>query len=205
VENIERILAGLIILALLTLLILIAFPVSRPEPGRVPGTGASQEANRAPAPTQTTEKPASPPPASETRTEQRPAEPPPKKTQPQEEPPKKSTKFGNGSEQSTEQRYSEESGRADTQRDRRVSDGRDCNGSGCDCCCGRERRYRTVERERRYRTVERRQYRPKPAARYLPEPDDDDDRYWAERHWRGRYWAYNQPYWAQVPPGACPE
>jgi hypothetical protein len=203
VENIERILAGLIILALLTLLILIAFPVSRPEPGRVPGTGTSQEANRAPAPTQTTEKPASPPPASETRTEQRPAETP-KKPQPQEEPPKK-TKVGNGSEQPTEQRYSEETGRTDTQGDRRASTDRDCDGRPCDCCCGRERRYRTVERERQYRTVERRPYRRKPAPRYLPDPDDDDDRYWAERRRRGPYWAYNQPYWAQIPPGACPE
>jgi type IV secretory pathway VirB10-like protein len=204
VENIERILAGLIILALLTLLILIAFPVSRPEPGRVPGTSTTQEANRAPPPTQTTEKPASPPPASETRTEQRPAEPP-KKPQPLEETPQKNTRVGNGSEQSTEQRYSEESGRADTRRDRRASADRDCDGRSCDCCCGRERRYRTVERERQYRTVERRQYRRKPAARYLPEPDDDDDRYWAERRRRGPYWAYNQPYWAQIPPGACPE
>ena len=202
-ENIERILAGLIILALLTLLILIAFPVSRPEPGRVPGTGTSQEANRAPATTQSTEKPPPPPPASETRTEQRPAEPP-KKYQPQEEAQKR-TRVGNGSEQPTEQRSSEETGR-DMERGRRLSDGRDCNGSACDCsCCSRERRYRTVEREREYRTAERRHYRRKPAPRYLPEPDDDDGRYWAERRWRP-YWADNSRYyWAQIPPGACPE
>jgi hypothetical protein len=118
VENIERVLAGLIILALLALLILIAIPVNRPEPGNVPRAG-NQEADR-----RTPERPVrQPAPTPE------PARPP--------EPDSREVRLDNRNDRAVEGRSGVE------QRDRRA---RTTCGDDCDCCCGTARRYRTAER-----------------------------------------------------------
>ena len=212
-ENIERILAGLIILALLTLLILIAFPVNRPEPGPVPSAGTRQEANRTPPATPTNDRPTpSPAPSTETRTEQRSTE----ETRTQQEEPvrrttreettrrtttqeetNRNTRVNDDTHRMTEERASDENANARSRgsRTRRAVADRDVCGTSCDCCCGRERRTRTADR-RYYR-------RDRPVQRYVVEPDDDG--YWEEVPQRSYRAGRNRPYWAQLPPGVCPE
>jgi hypothetical protein len=153
VENVERVLAGLIILALLALLILIAIPVNRADIPSVPRT-STQDADR--------------------RSEDRHVRQPPPATEPERrpQPDRREARLENGTERTTDTRSDSE------RRDIVV---RTC-GNSCDCCCGAERR-RTTERRRTYRREPVRRYDPDPDEPYWVERRWRPARnrpYWAE-------------------------
>jgi hypothetical protein len=178
---VERILAALIILALLTLLILLAIPQGpRESAGPVPSGSKRSAEGKDRQEVQAEDKPAKKAPEEPAR-EPAAAAPETKKPAATVHPASESERAQDSRIEPTH-RIAE--GRHEPahriRRDRAVID--DCGGNDCDCCCGRERRIRTVERRRPYWAEPERPYR---VERSRP--------YWAE------------PRWAQIPPGACPD
>jgi hypothetical protein len=214
-EIVERILAALIILALLTLLIILAFPVSAPTPGpartttEVKPTENRENETRVvenkpvPVPTPKTEPKAVEPKSTEPKSVEAPksAERLPETKVPvivEQRRPTTNLQAKTDSERVEEVRVENrprvervETARRDPAppRRRRRLAAADC--AGGDCCDGCE-----GCAERRPRIVERRRY----AARERP--------YWTSRGRDRPYWAQqHQPYWTDepVPAGTCPD
>ena len=203
-EIVERILAALIILALLTLLIILAFPVSAPSPGPARTTTEVKPGDNKETETRVTEvktpQAVKPPPAVKpsepSSAAPKPAEaakPDSDKLPEQTQPVVAEVKRPTANHQSKadkvridELRVVDTPHRVETvrrdpappRRKRRIVE-EDCADDSCECCGCEERRPRLVER-RRY------------AA-------NRDRPYWANRGGR--------PYWAsgQAPDGVCPD
>ena len=197
-EVVERILAALIILALVVLLIFLAYPVApRTDTGPV-STGRQQQAQRqespaqqappnnrpAPAPQPSTPAPANPAPPANTSPTPSQASP-----SPDVQSDNRPGDIDNSRSCCNDRRARGRRRDAVQPRPRRPRQvvRQDCGDRGCGCCCGEGRRVRTAEVQRAPFWA-------------LPEP------YWANRvpplDWDERYPPPAR--WAQLPPGVCP-
>jgi hypothetical protein len=199
-EVVERILAALIILALVVLLIFLAYPVApRTDTGPV-SSGRQQQAQRQEPPAQQAPPNNRTPPAPQPNTPAPGTPTPPANTPPAPQtPPNPEVQSDNrpGDIDNSRSCCNERPVRAQRRdvvqprprRPRQVVR-QDCGDRGCGCCCGEGRRVRTAEVQRTPFWA-------------LPEP------YWANRvpppYWDERYPPLPPPaQWAQLPPGVCP-